>query len=205
MTLFETIRLEYGTPRHLPWHTARLNRTRQELFNVTSSIDIEMYLRQHPSSLLSHIPLAKLRLIYNDTGILSHETSPYAPRVIQTITLIEAKIDYPHKYTDRANLDRLANLVEDEVLITTDDYLRDTSIANIALRHHGVWYTPATPLLPGTTRARLLDESILQPKEIHQSTLADFDRLALMNAMTGFVELPMSVFTNTKLSTISNF
>ena len=203
--LLETIRLTYGTPQNLSWHTDRLNRTRLELFNLTDPLDLESYLQRHVASFLPHVPLAKLRLIYNDTKILSHEASLYTPRLIQTITLIEADIDYAYKYVDRITLDHLATRTEGEALITTEGYLRDTPIANIALRRHGIWYTPATPLLPGTTRARLITEGSLHPKDIHQNTLPDYDRFALMNAMIGFVELPISVFSNTKSSTISNF
>ena len=197
INLLETIRLEYGVPQNLSWHTDRLNRTRQELFGVIESLDLESVVWRHKVDLLPHIPLSKLRLIYNDSQILSIDVTPYTPKLIQRITLIDAHIDYPYKYTDRTALDHLATLVEGEALITTDGYLRDTPIANIALRRHGIWYTPATPLLPGTTRSRLLDEGILRPKEIHQNTLPDYDRLALMNAMIGFVELPMSVFDKT--------
>ncbi len=197
ITLLETIRLEYGVPQNLSWHTARLNHTRRELFGMTDPLDLEPYLQQQEASLLPHVPLGKLRLIYNDGGIVSIDVAPYTPKTIVSIALIEADIDYPHKYTDRANLNRLTDLAKDEMLITTNGYLRDTSIANIALRRHGIWYTPATPLLPGTTRARLLDEGLLHPKEIHRNTLAYYDRLAVVNAMIGFVELPMSVFDKT--------
>ena len=192
-TLLETIRLEYGVPQHLSWHTARLNHTRRELFGVTDSLDLLQYLQQHAVLLLPQSPLAKLRLIYNDSQILSIDVTPYTPKPIRHITLIEADIDYQYKYTDRTALDHLATLVNNEILITTNGYLRDTSIANIALHRHGTWFTPNIPLLPGTTRARLLAEGFLLPKDIHQDTLPSYDRLGLMNAMTGFIELPMSV------------
>ncbi len=193
--LLETIRLEYGVPQNLSWHTARLNHTRKELFGMTDPLDLEPYLQQQAASLLPHVPLAKLRLIYNDGGIVSFDVAPYTPKTIVSIALIEADIDYSYKYTDRTALDHLATLVDNEILITTNGYLRDTSIANIALRRHGTWFTPNIPLLPGTTRSRLLAEGFLIPKDIHHDTLPDYDRLGLMNTMTGFLQLPMSVLT----------
>ena len=198
--LLETIRLTYGTPQNLSWHTDRLNRTRRELFGLSDSLDLESYLQRHTASLLPNISLAKLRLIYNDSGILSHEVSPYVLRMPQSFSLTEAQIDYPYKYADRSTLDRLVASTNREIIITTNGYLRDTPIANIALRRHGIWYTPATPLLPGTTRARLLTEGSLHPKEIHQNTLLDYDRFALMNAMIGFVDLPTSILTKEPIS-----
>jgi len=195
--LLETIRLTYGTPQNLSWHIDRLNRTRRELFGLTDPLDLASYLQQHTALFLPHIPLAKLRLIYNDSRILSHEVSPYTPRIPQSFSCVEAQIDYPYKYADRSTLDRLVASSIGEIIITTDGYLRDTPIANIALRRHGIWYTPATPLLPGTTRARLLHKGHLHPHDIHQESLSHYDRLAIMNAMIGFVELPISVFAHT--------
>jgi len=196
--LLETIRLTYGTPQNLSWHIDRLNRTRRELFGLNDPLDLASCLQRHTASFLPRIPLAKLRLIYNDGGIISREVLPYTPHIPQSFSCVEAQIDYPYKYADRSTLDHLVASAIGEIIITTDGYLRDTPIANIALRRHGIWYTPATPLLPGTTRARLLAVGSLHPTEIHQNTLPDYDRLAIMNAMIGFVELPMSVFTNTK-------
>ena len=101
---------------------------------------------------------------------------------------MEADISYEHKYLDRTALETLLADAKgcDEILITREGLLKDTSIANIALRQRGVWYTPATPLLPGTTRARLLREGRLIPREIHTDDLAQYDGFALMNAMIGF-------------------
>ncbi|HEX5330706.1 aminotransferase class IV, partial [Sulfuricurvum sp.] len=73
--------------------------------------------------------------------------------------------------------------------------LRDTTIANIALLIEGRWFTPESPLLEGTTRARLIEEGFLTaasltPKDIEKAT-----KIALMNAMVGFVEVENGIIS----------
>jgi 4-amino-4-deoxychorismate lyase len=194
--LFETICVREGVPLHLDDHSARLNRTRRALFGVQDAMDLNDYFHDHtlppaPSS------LSKLRLIYNVQGVVSFELHPYTPKPMGSLILIEADVDYAYKYLDRSPLDRLWQHIHpaspSDLLITTDGILRDTTIANVALRQEGIWYTPKTPLLPGTTRSRLIDSGMLQARDIHRDDLGRYDRLALLNAMIGFVEYPISI------------
>ena len=46
-----------------------------------------------------------------------------------------------------------------------------------------------TPLLKGTSRQRLLQSGFLTPKDISKNELLNAKKIALMNAMIGFVEL----------------
>jgi 4-amino-4-deoxychorismate lyase len=206
-TFFETLALRDGLPLHLDYHTARLNRTCREVFGTTRPIDIAAYLSHHsfveiqrtpPAHLSTHSSpqtFQKLRLVYNGIGILSHELTPYTPKTIHAIHMIEADIHYPHKSTDRSRLDNLSGTCNEteDILVTHDGYLRDTTIANIALKQNGIWFTPDIPLLPGTTRARLIDEGKLIPRPIHRNDLTTYNGFAIMNALIGFVELPLSI------------
>jgi 4-amino-4-deoxychorismate lyase len=121
--------------------------------------------------------------------------TPYTPKTIRTIRPVETDIAYPHKSIDRSALEALlaAHPSADEILVTWQGYLRDTTIANVALRQDGIWYTPDTPLLAGTVRARLIDEGRLFSRSIHRNDLTAYDGFAIMNALIGFVELPLSV------------
>ena len=71
--------------------------------------------------------------------------------------------------------------------------LTDTSIANIALSDGTHWYTPAHPLLKGTKRAALLEEGILQEKDIRPEDLPSFSTVRLFNAMIDWGELELPV------------
>ena len=64
--------------------------------------------------------------------------------------------------------------------------MTDTTIANIAFFDGKTWFTPTTPLLQGTTRARLIDEGFLKLRDIKKEDIKEYSRFALMNAMIGF-------------------
>ena len=67
--------------------------------------------------------------------------------------------------------------------------ISDTPIANVAFLKEGLWYTPDTPLLEGTTRARLIDEKFLHVRRITPEDLPHYEGMAVMNALTGFAEI----------------
>jgi len=185
MQLFETIRITDGIAHNLTYHNDRLNRTRRELWSCDDTIDISDYLTDIPST-----GLYRAKLIY-DKNSLNTTYYIYKAKIIHSISLLEANVEYSYKYTDRDTLDTLldSQTSSDEIIISVDGLLTDTTIANIALRQHGIWYTPAKPLLRGTTRARLLDEGQIIARDIRSEDIASYDGLALMNAMIGFVEL----------------
>lgn len=133
--------------------------------------------------------LYRCRLVYNETDIevTYHE---YKKREISTLKLIfENEIDYVHKSIDRKVLDNLFDKREDadDILIIKELFVTDTSIANIAFfTQEGKWITPKTPLLKGTTRARLLDEGKIIEADIKVHELRSFPKVALLNAMVDF-------------------
>ena len=180
--LFETIRIENGVAHNLKYHNARLNYTRKHLFGTTDEIDIEKYLTDIPS-----LGLYRAKLIY-DRNIQDITYYIYKAKTIQTFRLLRADINYRYKYLNRAHINTLIEKCResDEIIIIKDELLTDTTIANIALRQDGIWYTPAEPLLQGTTRARLLDEGKVITKNIKAADIDSYDGLALMNAMIGF-------------------
>ena len=187
--LFETIRIEDGVAHHLEYHNYRFNRARHELFGSTDTIDIAHILVDIPTS-----GVYRAKLIYN-VSILSLDYYPYTPRVIECISIVPSDIEYSYKYLDRTILDdiRISYPESDEILFTRDGLLTDSTIANVALSKEGRWYTPAQPLLEGTTRARLIDSGFLLPIDIEVSTIESYDGLALMNAMIGFVVLEKGI------------
>jgi 4-amino-4-deoxychorismate lyase len=48
------------------------------------------------------------------------------------------------------------------------------------------WFTPDTPLLPGTMRERLLGDGTIKAERITADTLDRFTHFRLINAMLGF-------------------
>ena len=188
--LFETIRCEAGVIAHLSYHQKRLTAS---LKCLGSKISFDLQELIHPPS----EGLYRCRFVY-DTNNYDIEFHPYAPRKIASLRLaFDDTIHYPLKYTHREHLNTLFEGRDgcDDVLIVKHGILTDTSIANIALLIDNRWLTPQTPLLQGTTRARLLDEGILFPAILTPHHIQDADKIAIMNAMMGFVEIENGIIT----------
>src|SRR5699024_9151531 len=134
--------------------------------------------------------LYRFIVIYNEI-IESIEFIPYEKREVNSLKLIEANIDYHYKYEKRPELNTLFQQKKkcDDILITQNGFLTDTSIANIALLKEGIWYTPKSPLLKGTKRAALLHHGLIVEADIHQDELQNYEKARLFNAMIEFGEI----------------
>ena len=174
----ETIRILDGVAQHLEYHQERLDKA-LEAKNI------------HTLSELIKAPtleLLRCRIVY-DRKSISIEYLPYVKRDIRSLKLLHNDaISYDKKYENREELLALFALKEqcDDILIVKNTLITDTSIANIALFDGVRWYTPKTPLLKGTTRARLLSEGKITEADIAVEELSSFKKIALMNAMINF-------------------
>lgn len=188
--LFETIRCEDGDIAHLSYHQKRLNSSLQCIGSKTH-FDLETLILPPPKGLY------RCRFLY-DTSNYHIEFHPYIPRPAASLRLIvDDTVHYPLKYIHRNPLDHLFTQREacDDVLIVKEGVLRDTTIANIALLIDGQWFTPQQPLLHGTTRARLLDEGFLLPAILTPIDIRKAQKIAIMNAMVGFVVIENGIIT----------
>ena len=188
----ETIRIDGGVVRNLAYHERRLNDTRAHFWPESTPLQ----LRDHLSSPGCEAGIVKARVVYGEKGIEDVSYSPYTMRHVHSLALIQADhIDYTYKSAGREPLNRLFALrgACDDILIVKQGLLTDTSIANIALSDGTHWYTPAHPLLKGTKRAALLEEGILQEKDIRPEDLPSFSTVRLFNAMIDWGELELPV------------
>lgn len=188
--LFETIRCEDGVAAHLDYHQKRLASSLQCLGSKTP-FDLQALITP------PKIGVYRCRFIY-DADSYRIEFHPYASSKITSLRLVvDNTVHYPLKYTHR---DALTSLFErrdacDDVLIVKEGILKDTTIANIALHIEGQWLTPKIPLLYGTTRARLIDEGLLIPAVLTPDDIPNARKVAIMNAMVGFVEIENGIIT----------
>lgn len=181
-SFIETIRILKGVPCHLPYHTSRINATLRALGSRQGHIDLADIIRPQPSG---H-GVQKCRVVYDRNGITDITCHPYTMRPVASLRLVtDDEARYPLKSTDRSVLTRAFDRRGDcdDIIIVRHGLLTDTSIANIALHDGDRWYTPASPLLPGTTRARLIDEGIISPRDIAASELDRYTAITLFNAM----------------------
>ncbi|HIP52359.1 MAG TPA: hypothetical protein EYG94_09760 [Campylobacterales bacterium] len=176
--LFETIKVEEGKVFNLKWHNLRLNKSRKELFSSLSTIDLKDFISPPPTGLY------RCKIIYNDE-IQSVKYFPYQAKTFQTLKIVKSQISYKYKDTNRLDFQELLGEYN-EIIIEKDDLLTDTSIANIAFFDGEKWLTPHTPLLEGTTRARLIEEGFLKLENIKKENIKNYSHFALMNAMIGF-------------------
>jgi len=176
--LLETIKIKNGKIENIEWHNRRCNRSRKELFNATTPLDLETFISP-PSK-----GLYRCRITYTEE-VQTIEYLPYTPKRFNEFTLIKSQIEYHYKYNNRAELTALKKDY-DEIIIEKEGLLTDTTIANIAFYNGQEWLTPKTPLLEGTIRAKLLHNNFLIPKDIKKKALKNFSHMALMNAMIGF-------------------
>ncbi len=176
---FETIKIKDGKIFNLDWHNNRFNKTQKELFSNTSTMDLKAFIFPPKNGLY------RCKIIYNNNHIESVEYFPYKEKTFKHFTVIKSQLDYQYKYTDRSSFQELL-LGNDEIIIEKDGLLTDTSIANIAFFDGVSWLTPKTPLLAGTTRAKLIEEGFLKLENIKKENIKKYSNFALMNAMIGF-------------------
>lgn len=183
-TFLETIACNNGKPLHLGYHQERLNNTLKTL-NIHTQYDLAALISPPDNTFY------RCRFIYDATRFtISYH--PYTLTVPSKLRLIvDNAIDYPLKSTNRTALDALYAQRNgcDDVLIVKNGFVTDTTIANSAFFINNQWLTPKTPLLHGTTRARLLEEKKLFPADITARDALDARKIMLMNAMIGCIEM----------------
>jgi 4-amino-4-deoxychorismate lyase len=152
------------------------------------------------SDLLCDVPtiegLQKARVVYDEHGIIERTFAPYSIRSIKNIIVVEDNnISYPWKSTNRSMLVKQREKAPsyDEVIIVKDGDITDTSYTNLCFFDGTTWFTPDTPLLPGTMRQRLLDQGIIKEKSIPLSDLNKYQSISLINAMMDLGELVIPV------------
>ena len=188
MLLFETIQILNGKAQRLSYHNERLNTSRNELMCAVSDI----YLQDH-----LEIPedfskgLVKCRINYGmEVGKISFEK--YQAKVFSSFILQETSILYNHKYSNRSAFNELRKNIDKNtcLILIKDALLTDTTFCNLIFKDKkGQWFTPIKALLYGTQREFLLDEGIINEKEIGVKDLKEYTHFMLINAMLQFDEV----------------
>jgi 4-amino-4-deoxychorismate lyase len=177
----ETIKSIDGKIFNLEYHQKRYE-------SVMNSLGVEKTKKLNSYLNPPKYGLYRCRVIYTSDSIIVtyHE---YKKREIRSLKLIfNNEIDYSMKFENR---DEINVLFEkrgecDDILIIKNLLVTDTSIANVAFFKDGEWFTPKTPLLEGTTRARLIDEGKIIEADIKIQNIRNFTKVALLNSMIDF-------------------
>lgn len=189
MSLIETICCQDGQLQALPYHQARIRRSRAALFGDAGPLPLnELSVPAHARS-----GRFKCRLTYG-REIEQVAFEPYAIRPVHSLLALPADgLDYAFKYAERGAIQALYEQrgTADDILMIQNGLLTDTSYANVALWDGAHWFTPAVPLLLGTRRAQLLAQGRLRLADIRLADLPRFRKIALFNAMMDLGEGPV--------------
>ena len=184
--LFESLALEGRQIKNLFHHQRRFERSYRSVYHSPPPFRLSDAIKG--ISLPGGTKRYKVRIRYNRFGTQT-EILEYWPRAIHSLQLIEDhKLDYHLKWTNRESLTELYSQKGscDDILLCSHGCLQDSSYANIALLQKGQWYTPDSPLLPGTKRALLLDKGLLTERTIRVEELEKYEGFQLMNALLKF-------------------
>ncbi len=176
----ETICVLGGEIQNKQGHEARMRFTAKHFgFEAPSLPDLSLLL---PADLQGG--KVKCRVLYH-TAVEEISFERYVPKRITSLKLIEASVDYSFKWADRQVLNGLLAKKNDcdDILITRNGLVTDTSYSNVVLRKGKEYFTPKPPLLNGTKRQKLLREGVIGEKEIHRDSLCEYDALYLINAL----------------------
>ncbi len=82
----------------------------------------------------------------------------------------------------------------DVVLTNQHGRVTETTIANLAVRLDGTWWTPPVSdgCLPGVERGRLLDEGVLRERSLAPDDLRAADGLAVVSSLRGWRDAVLS-------------
>lgn len=188
----ESIQLSDGELRRIALHQERVNRVFNNFFPDAEPFSLnEVFSREQ----LPQKGLYKCRIVF-DKAIQLIEIQPYRRREIRSLKLVDATIkSLPYKSENRSELNEAYAKRQDcdDVLIVVDDFITDSWYANVALWDGENWYTPAKPIIYGVQRKSLLNDHKILEKDIAKTTLADYKRIRLFNAMIEFGELELPV------------
>ena len=188
--LFETIKCYNGKLYNLEWHNSRFNRARKVYFGLTNKIDLEEIITI-PEDLKEGF--FRCRVVYSKM-VKQIEFIPHQFRKIESLKLIEDNgIDYRFKYSDRKVLENLFEKRHncDDIIIVKNGFITDSFTANLIFFDGKKWWTPDTPLLPGTQRAKLIYESKIEVCKIAVDEILNYKRVGLINAMWNFKNMPV--------------
>lgn len=182
--LLETIMIRQNRLMNVELHNARVNYSRQALFNAPDTWDLQQLIALPETDPAT---VHRCRFLYAGS-VEGIEILPYFPRKILRLFLaVSDDIAYAFKFSDRSSLDELKRVYapdpDSDVLIVKKGRITDTSFSNIAFYDGYQWVTPANPLLKGTKRALYIRSGILTEMEITREDLHTFQKARLINAM----------------------
>ncbi len=186
--LLETIRIEDGLIKNIDYHQDRINRSLHIIGYQNKKIVLKNLI-DVPVEFSSGI--VKCRFLYGAGDDFSIHFTPYHKRKIEILHLANGShLQYALKWANRDDINKMMKGMpsNEDILITIDGQITDTSYCNVALKGTEGWITPELALLKGTQRAMLLDTGVLRTSNIKKEDLYYYTSIRLFNAMIPWEE-----------------
>lgn len=188
LPFLETIRVVDGIIEHSDYHIERMRQTCLFHYHEFGFEKILDNLRVPENGIL------KLNIWYNQYE-KEIKISEYVPASIKKIEILECDPDfnYSFKYSDRSYLNSLLKSTcgADEIIISKNGFITDTSKANIVFEKNGKFYTPDTFLLNGTMRQYLLGSGKITETSIYAENIFDYEKMYFINALNALETAPV--------------
>ena len=206
-TLFETIRVERGSPLRLARHLARLTASAEYFDLPCDTAEAEALARGAAASWSGDV--ARMRLVLRPDGLLDVQVEPFehaeydargdrathanaAPVVCASTPVDRHDIWLHHKTTFRRTYDEAARHAPgafDVVLWNMEGEVTELTRGNLVVEIDGECYTPPREcgLLAGTLRAELLESGLIRERAVRLAELSRTSRLWFVNALRGWV------------------
>jgi 4-amino-4-deoxychorismate lyase len=180
---FETIKYHQGEFYLLDYHEERLNETRRKIFGSKDPIRLLEFLHNTPAD----NQIYRCRISYTDK-IEKIEFFTYQLATHKTVHLFKSgNYKYNLKSENRVFLtEALKEKGGDDVIFLNDNGVQDATYSNLIFSKNRQWYTPKTYLLNGVKRKFLLNYDRIKEEDIGLNDLAQFEKIAFINAMRDF-------------------
>jgi 4-amino-4-deoxychorismate lyase len=184
--LLETIKIQDGIIQNIIYHNQRFNRTRRHFWENSISIDLYEYIII-PEEFKSGT--VRCRVLY-EAEIEEVQFINYVKKPINSLKLVETDLEYSFKWENRNEINKLVeqNKDFDDILMVKNGLITDTSYANIVFKKEDIFFTPKSPLLPGTKRQKFIDELSIIEIDIKPSNLNQYSHFAVINAFNDLEE-----------------
>lgn len=139
----------------------------------------------------------RVRLTLSRSGAVEAEATPMPTRAWPVVLTVDpepvdsSEVWLYHKTTRRCAYEARASRhpdVDDIVLLNERGEVTETTIANLAVRSGGRWWTPPVEAgcLPGVERARLVEEGRLTERRLTVEDLRGAQAVALVSSLRGW-------------------
>ena len=195
MRLLETIKYEpQGGLVLLDRHVSRITEAAEHF-----GYDLDLVELRRVLDAIQLEGAARVRLLVDASGAIDLDITPETPAPtsrwylpIDTEPVDPSNELLYFKTTQRARYDEARARfphAPDVILWNNRGEVTETTIGNLVIELDGAWYTPATSsgLLPGTFRAELLDQGVVQERVITLGELARARQIWMVNSVRGWV------------------